>query len=363
LQVEHPVTELVTGLDLVELQVRVAAGEPLAMSQSDVSLSGHAVEARVYAEDPAHGFLPSIGRVVAYRSPAGPGVRVDSGIEEGSEVTAHYDPMLAKVIAHGPDRAVALARLDRALAELRVVGPTTNVPWLRALLARPEVRAGELDTELIEWLGDAVAVPPLAEDLPGLAVLALLGSPRSDDPWDSLDGWRHGGAAAYAAPRMRLDGPDGEVSAVAPSDGVRHVRSGLGIEGDGGVARLVEVYPDGGAVWLVDEGVPSRWAVAVDRASARSAGGSLDAPMPGTVIDVRTEPGATVAEGDVLVVLESMKMELAIQAPVDGTVADVFVATGDRVAQSQPLVALADGAVCEKVGIPTQMHTDREVSA
>jgi acetyl-CoA/propionyl-CoA carboxylase, biotin carboxylase, biotin carboxyl carrier protein len=191
LQVEHPVTELVTGLDLVELQLRVAAGESLGFSQSDVSLTGWAIEARVYAEDPARGFLPSTGRIAAYREPSG--VRVDSGIEEGSEVTADYDPLLAKVIASGADRAQALARLDRALAELRVVGPTTNVAWLRALLARPEVCAGELDTALIERLGAAVAVPALADDLPGLAVLALLGAPRSDDPCDALDGWRLGG--------------------------------------------------------------------------------------------------------------------------------------------------------------------------
>jgi acetyl-CoA/propionyl-CoA carboxylase, biotin carboxylase, biotin carboxyl carrier protein len=343
LQVEHPVTELVTGLDLVELQLRVAAGEPLPLAQSDVSLSGHAVEARVYAEDPAHGFLPSTGRVLAYREPAG--VRVDSGVEQGSEVSAHYDPLLAKLIAHGPDRASALTRLDRALADLRVVGPTTNAAYLRALLARPEVRAGELDTELIERLGEEVGVPGPAADLPGLAVLALLGSPRSDDPWDALDGWRLGGVRAPA--RLRLDGLEGEVLAGAPSAGVRRVPGGLGIEREGGVARVVEVHPDGAAVWLVDDGVPTRWTPAVDRAGARSAGGSLDAPMPGTVIDVRTEPGASVAEGDVLVVLESMKMELAIQAPSDGTVADVFVATGDRVAQSQPLVALADGAASD----------------
>jgi len=356
LQVEHPVTEAVTGLDLVELQLRVAAGEPLGLSQSDVSLSGHAVEARVYAEDPGHGFLPSTGRVVAYRAPRD--VRVDSGIEEGSEVGSQYDPLLAKVIAHGPDRAAALARLDRALAELRVVGPTTNAAWLRALLARPEVQAGELDTTLIERLGDAVAPPPLADDLPGLAVRALLGEPGSDDPWDALDGWRLGGPDARVPARMRLDGPAGEVSAVAPVVGVRRVRGGLGIEGEGGVARIVEVHPDGDAVWLVEGGVPTRWAAAVDRHGSRVAGGSLDAPMPGTVIDVRTEPGAAVAEGDTLVILESMKMELAIQAPADGVVADVFVATGDRVAQAQPLVALEDGAVPDRGSIrPPKRHT------
>jgi acetyl-CoA/propionyl-CoA carboxylase, biotin carboxylase, biotin carboxyl carrier protein len=339
LQVEHPVTEAVTGLDLVELQLRVAAGEPLGFAQDEVSLSGHAVEARVYAEDPANGFLPSTGRVVAYREPRD--VRVDSGIEEGSEVTAHYDPLLAKVIAVGGDRASALARLDRALSELRVVGPTTNASWLRVLLARPEVRAGELDTTLVERL--AVLPPPLADDLPGLAVLALLGSPASDDPWDAVDGWRLGGDRVAA--RMQLVGPAGEVSAVEVSSGVRRVPGGLGIEGEGGVLRIVEVYPDGSGVWLVDGGVPSRWAPAVDRAGARVAGGSLDAPMPGTVIDVRVEPGAAVAEGDTLVILESMKMELAIQAPADGVVIEVFVATGDRVAQSAPLVALEAGTL------------------
>ncbi len=356
-QVEHPVTEAVTGLDLVELQLRVAAGEPLSLSQEDVRLDGCAVEARVYAEDPASGFLPSTGRVVAYREPSG--VRVDSGIEEGTEVTAHYDPLLAKVIAHGADRAAALGRLDRALADLRVVGPTTNAAYLRALLARPEVHAGELDTELIERLGEAVAPPAPTADLASLAVVALLGSPSSDDPWDAVDGWRLGGVLAPA--RMRLEGPDGEISAVA-SPGARWSRCRLGIEGEGagvlvvdgeaaavggpaGLVRTVEVFRDGATVWLVDDGVPSRWAVAVDRHGTHSVGGSLDAPMPGTVIDVRTAPGATVAEGDVLVVLESMKMELAIQAPADGTVTDVFVATGDRVAQADPLVALDPGTL------------------
>jgi len=359
LQVEHPVTEAITGLDLVELQLRVAAGEPLPFAQPEVSLSGWAIEARVYAEDPASGFLPATGRVVAYREPLD--VRVDSGIEEGSEVAAHYDPLLAKVIASGVDRAQALARLERALAELRVVGMTTNVPYLRALLARPEVQAGALDTGLIERLGDAVAAPPPADDLPGLAVLALLGSPVSDDPWDALDGWRLGGVRAPAG--MRLEGPSGEVSAVASSDGVRRVRDGLGTEGEGGVARVVEVYLEGDAAWLVDRGVPTRWAPAVDRAGARVAGGSLDAPMPGTVIDVRTEPGAAVAEGDTLVILESMKMELAVQAPADGVVLDVFVATGDRVAQAQPLVALDAGTLVISGRRVTQNDQSSDVPA
>jgi acetyl-CoA/propionyl-CoA carboxylase biotin carboxyl carrier protein len=318
LQVEHPVTELVTGLDLVELQLRVAAGEPLPLTQDDVRLDGHAVEARLYAEDAAAGFLPSTGRVVAYRAPTGAGVRVDSGIETGSEVTTDYDPMLAKVIAAGPDRATALARLERALARTLVAGPTTNAPYLRALLARPEVRAGELDTGLIERLGDAIAPPPPAEDLPGLAVAALVGPPPTDDPWDARDGWRTGGRIAPA--RLRLAG-HGLVAAAAP--------------------RPVEAIPDDDAVWIVDDGVPHRFAPEVDVAGEHAGDGSLEAPMPGTILDVRAATGDAVAEGDVLVVMESMKMELTIVAPAAGTVADVLVASGDRVARGQALIEVA----------------------
>jgi acetyl-CoA/propionyl-CoA carboxylase biotin carboxyl carrier protein len=313
-QVEHPVT----------LQLRGAAGEPLEMTQDDVALRGHAVEARLYAEDPANGFLPSTGRVVAYREPAG--VRVDSGIAEGVQVTSAYDPMLAKLIASGPDRATALRRLERALADVRVVGPATNAPYLRALLARPEVRAGELDTGLIERLGDAVAPPAPADDLPALAVLALLGPPPSDDPWDARDGWRVSGARADA--RMRLTGPDGIVDAVAQL-------------ADGAEPRFVEVVADGDAVWLIDDGVPTRWAPAPDLAAAHAAAGSLEAPMPGVVLDVRTETGAEVAEGDVLLVLESMKMELTVVAPTDGVVGELHVRAGDHVTQGQILVAVA----------------------
>jgi acetyl-CoA/propionyl-CoA carboxylase biotin carboxyl carrier protein len=314
LQVEHPVTELVTGLDLVELQLRVAAGEPLPLAQEDVELRGHAVEARVYAEDAAAGFLPSTGRVVAYRAPAGAGVRVDSGITRGSEVTSDYDPMLAKVIAHGPDRATALARLERALAHTLVAGPTTNTPYLRALIARPEVRAGDIDTGLIERLGDAIAPPSPADDLPGLAVDALVGAPRSDDPWDATDGWRPGGRTAPA--RIRLDG-HGLVAA-------EH--------------RPVEAIREGDAIWIVDDGVPHRFAPAVDVAGEHAGAGSLEAPMPGTIIDVRAATGDSVDEGDVLVVMESMKMELSIVAPSAGTVGDVHVSAGDRVARGQSLV-------------------------
>ncbi|MFN8204210.1 MAG: biotin carboxylase N-terminal domain-containing protein [Solirubrobacteraceae bacterium] len=339
LQVEHPVTEAVCGLDLVELQLRVAAGEPLALVQDDVRLDGHAIEARVYAEDPAAGFLPSTGRIAGYREPAG--VRVDSGVAAGSVVGADYDPMLAKVIAHAPDRATALARLEHALGDMIVAGPTTNTAWLRALLRRPEVRAGELDTGLIERLGDAVAPPPPAGDLPAVALAALSGAPRSDDPWEARDGWRPGGAR-FAAHAL-LAGPDGPVMAtltpqaadrIVPADGALLVRD------EDGATRPVDVVRDGDGVWLVDDGVPSFWAPATDSAAQHHGSGSLEAPMPGVVLDVRAQLGAGVEEGDVLVVLESMKMELSVAAPAAGTVAELHVQKGDPVTRGQVMVVV-----------------------
>jgi len=382
LQVEHPVTEAITGLDLVELQLRVAAGEPLPFAQEDVAFDGHAIEARLYAEDPANGFLPATGRIVAWREPAG--VRVDAGVAKGVEVTGDYDPLLAKVIAHGPDRATALARLDGALADLLVLGPATNAAYLRALLARPEVREGALDTGLIERLGAAVAPPPPDPALAAVALAALAGEPPSDDPWDARDGWRLGEPAGI---RALLDGPDGPLDvalAAAPEGALGAERQGalaaapdgagwrwrigeasgaFALGGDagsgpgaGGTAdralldghtRAVEIHRDGDAVWLRDGAAePVRFALAAGagRSGRGAAAGSLEAPMPGTVVAVRAAQGDGVREGDVLVVLESMKMELAVQAPADGVVADVLVAAGDRVARGQALVALGSAA-------------------
>ena len=349
LQVEHPVTEAVTGLDLVELQLRVAAGEPLPLRQDELAMSGHAVEARIYAEDPQSGFLPSSGRIVAWRVPAG--ARVDSGVEEGTEVTSHYDPLLAKLIVHGTDREAALGKLGAALRGLVVVGPATNVPYLRALAEQDEVRAGRLDTGLLERLGGELGPGP-DPALPALALVALIGEPESDDPWEARDCWRPG-ERGWA--RGRLSGEGREVqAAVRPdgagwfeADGVRarldgerlHVRAGR-------VARTIEVIRDGAAVWLVDDGVPTRWTLAGDEAERRALPGSLEAPMPGTVLDVRAEAGAQVEEGDVLLVLESMKMELAIASPFAGVVGDIAVRAGDRVARGQALadVEPAEGA-------------------
>jgi acetyl-CoA/propionyl-CoA carboxylase, biotin carboxylase, biotin carboxyl carrier protein len=349
LQVEHPVTEAVTGLDLVELQLRIAAGEPLWFGQDEVRMEGHAVEARLYAEDPANGFLPSAGRIVAYEEPAG--VRVDSGIEAGTEVGTDYDPMLAKLIAHASERGRALADLDRGLGELVVLGPATNAGYLRALLARPEVRAGELDTGLIERLGTEIAPPPAAPELVAVALVEIVGPPPSDDPWDARDGWRQTGPA-WA--RARLLGPNGEVDvAIRAADDRWEWRSGpdsgdfsmdgVTLEVDG-ESRPLRVYRDDRAAWILDGAAdPARFVLAEEAGglAAGAGAGSLEAPMPGVVIDVRTAPGAEVAEGDVLVVLESMKMELAVQSPREGAVAEVLVTKGEQVARGQALIALA----------------------
>jgi acetyl-CoA/propionyl-CoA carboxylase biotin carboxyl carrier protein len=343
LQVEHPVTEAVTGLDLVELQLRVAAGEPLPLRQDELELRGHSIEARIYAEDPRAGFLPSSGRIVAWRPPAG--ARIDSGVEEGSEVTSHYDPLLAKLIVSAPDREAALGRLGAALRDFTVAGPATNVAYLRALAENEDVRAGRLDTGLLERLGGELGPQP-DPAWPALALVALIGQPESDDPWDACDGWRPGGRT-WA--RARLSGEDGDVqAAVRPdgsgwfeADGVRARLEGerLRVEANG-IGRDVAVHREGASVWLVDDGVATRWTRAGDDPERRALPGSLEAPMPGTVLDVRAAAGAQVAEGDVLLVLESMKMELAIASPFDGVVGGIAVRAGDRVTRGQELAAV-----------------------
>jgi acetyl-CoA/propionyl-CoA carboxylase biotin carboxyl carrier protein len=356
LQVEHPVTEAVTGLDLVELQLLVAAGQELPFEQHDVELRGHAVEARIYAEEPGRGFLPSTGTVVAYREPRRAvlyepyapikhsSVRVDSGVGEGSVVGADYDPMLAKVIGAAADRREALAALDRALGELVLLGPGTNVAYLRALLRRPEVRVGELDTGLIERLGDAVAPPPMDPEVPGAALRLLLDEGAGDDPWEAGDAWRVQGPGTV---RANLDGPEDEIEVSFQPDTEVAVSRHTGGETQ---PRWEVVWEHGAggdpeAVWILDGAAePARFALA-DEDSEQGAGagaGSLEAPMPGTVIAVRHDPGDEVAEGEVLVVVESMKMELAISSPGDGTVAEVLVAAGDQVERGQALVRMGE---------------------
>jgi len=329
LQVEHPVTELVYGVDLVEQQLRIAAGEPLALEQAALRPRGHAVEARLYAEDPATGFLPATGRVRALRVPAGRAVRVDAGIRAGSEVGTGFDPLLAKVIAHGADRPGALRRLHRALGDLELLGVTTNAAFTRALLEHEDVRAGRQDTGLLERVLDGLAGDP-PDDLLAAAALAAAGTAHPPGPWRRVF---EAGEVRIAAGELVAAGRrwSAEVLAAGPTR--------LTAELDG-VVRHYAVAREGDDVWIAREG--HHLAALARRADRRAAApaGSLEAPMPGTVLLVPVRNGDAVGEGDVLLVLESMKMELTITAPHDGTVEGLALAPGDRVSHRQPLVTV-----------------------
>ncbi len=352
LQVEHPVTELVYGVDLVELQLRIAGGEALRVAQEELVPRGHAVEARLYAEDPAAGFLPAAGTVRRYVEPRGAGVRVDSGIRPGSEIATAYDPLLAKVIAHGPDRATALGRLDRALGELELLGVTTNAAFTRALLQHEDVRAGEQDTGLLER---ALAALDIAspDDLLPAAALAAADTAHPAGPWRRvLDG--HGevrvsagavtaGRRSWQAELRQPSTPPASSADACPPVGRQPApgasfafRASL----DGIERRYCAAVTDD-TIWIARDGHHLELRTHRPlRSGAGAPAGALEAPMPGTVLLVCVADGDTVAEGDVLLVLESMKLELAITAPHPGTVAGLALAPGDRVALKQPLVAV-----------------------
>ncbi|MFE1460629.1 acetyl-CoA carboxylase biotin carboxylase subunit [Streptomyces nigra] len=341
LQVEHPVTELITGIDLVEWQLRVAAGERLAFGQDDIRLTGHAVEARVCAEDPARGFLPSGGTVLKLREPQGDGVRTDSGLSEGTEVGSLYDPMLSKVIAYGPDRATALRRLRAALAETVTLGVPTNAGFLRRLLAHPAVVAGELDTGLVERVVDDLVSTEVPEEVYEAAAAVRLDAlrPRGDgwtDPFAVPSGWRLGGTPRPVSFPLRVREPveytprgsatitDDEVSVTL--DGVRHT-----------FRRAADWLGRDGDAWHVRDHDP----VAASLTGAAHAGAdSLTAPMPGTVTVVKVAVGDEVTAGQSLLVVEAMKMEHVISAPHAGTVAELDVTPGTTVAMDQVLAVV-----------------------
>jgi len=362
LQVEHPVTEAVTGLDLVEWQLRVAAGEKLTFTQDDVELNGHAIEARVYAEDPARGFLPTGGRVLQVFEPAGAGVRVDSSLLAGTVVGSDYDPMLSKVIAYGADRDEALAKLDRALSQTAVLGVQTNVEFLRFLLADERVRAGDLDTALLdERLVDFVPLPA-PEDVLAAAGLyrqwALAYRARRsarDNLWAAPTGWRVGGAAAPVRTAMRTPlrtetvsvwGPpvaakvqvgDGEIASAT----VQLERDQMSVTLDG-LRRDYRWAEADRHLWIADERGTWQLREAEEQKIHRAAGerpAEVVSPMPGSVIAVQVNSGAEVTEGDVVVVVEAMKMEHSLAAPVSGQV-EVLVSVGDQVKVEQVLARI-----------------------
>lgn len=358
LQVEHPVTEMVTGLDLVALQVRVAAGEKLPVVQDDIRLDGHAIEARVYAEDPARGFLPTGGDVIGLREPSGPGVRVDSGITRGTVVGSDYDPMLAKVITHADDRAGALRALDKALADTAVLGLTTNVEFLRFLLADPDVIAGDLDTGLLDRrLPDFMAATATDDELIAAAAYRWLRSwpAAPSSPWEVPSGWRIAGRAPTPVRLRAGERTDHVWLTGTPDDATATVEGGdsrtlsAAVTGDRLVVTVDGVRTEylaagtGGQIWLARAGrvqmVEEVREAPVRADDVHSGDAELTSPMPGAVVAVGVEDGATVSAGTVVVTVEAMKMEHALSAPVDGVV-DLLVGAGEQVKVGQVLARI-----------------------
>jgi 3-methylcrotonyl-CoA carboxylase alpha subunit len=369
LQVEHPVTEMITGLDLVKWQLLVAAGEPLPLKQEQLAFHGHAIEARIYAENPAKGFLPSTGTLRHLRAPEERrgAVRVDSGVRQGDAITPYYDPMIAKLIAWGEDRGTALGRLRAALAEYEIIGVSTNVEFLARTVSSKAFSAADLDTGLIERcraelfpadtgasdedFAAAAFAELLAEEAQAAASAKISGDPHS--PWDRVDGWRlnlgshheiafvqgdrvckvqiHFTADGY---RLSVDGRD-YLLAGREENGVLQVTLGS-------ASFRVRAVRDGTDWHLFRDGAHRVLALQGTQAApeAAGAGGSLAAPMPGKILQVLVQAGANVARGTPLVILEAMKMEHTIAAPRDGRVAEIHFKAGEQVDEGAELLRL-----------------------
>ncbi len=282
LQVEHPVTEWVTGLDLVKLQIRVAAGETLPFTQQQVSQRGHAIELRIYAEDPSNNFLPDIGTITRYREPFAPGVRIDSGVAEGDEISIHYDPMIAKLSVYGMDRADAIGRARQALSQYQIGGVITNIPFLRAVIDHPVFIEGKATTRFIDQYLTPFT-PPETDAPEETEPTSVQQKPESTDPWDRSDSFRMGGGVTYTLSK-------------------------------------------GGATQ--------------SRRKAHHAEGALTAVMPGQVTKILVNEGDTVTKGQTLVLLEAMKMEIRVNAPGDGKVRKILVEQGQVVERGATLIEL-----------------------
>ena len=367
LQVEHPVTEAITGLDLVEWQLRVASGQPLPLKQSELKIQGHAIEARICAENPDNNFLPATGQLLVYRKPQASAfevsnVRIDDGVREGGEISPFYDSMIAKLIVYGADRAEALARLDAALAQVHIVGVTTNVQFLRGVLATDSFANAKLDTALIER-ERAVLFDRESLGLPLVAAAAITRTLVSEwpstapDPFARCDGWR-----ALGEYTRRFDftfrGEDTSACLAYKRDGSLWLKVG-DVEGALVVGRLptgefnvgfngarhtVDVYRSHSTDYVFASHGASKIST-VDRLAhageTQAEGGRLTAPMPGKVVSFSVKAGDKVNKGQPLAVMEAMKMEHTIAAPADGTVEELLYAPGDQVTEGAELLRLA----------------------
>jgi 3-methylcrotonyl-CoA carboxylase alpha subunit len=386
LQVEHPVTEMITGTDLVEWQLRVAFGQPLPKQQHELTINGHAIEARVYAENPEKGFLPSIGTLRFMDTPSAvsfelggvanspAGVRIDSGVRQGDAISPFYDPMIAKLIVWGVDRTQALSRMAQALSEFHIVGLATNIAFLKRLVEGQAFSSADLDTGLIERNHASLfpAAAPATKGALALAAVALADAEQAlsvsnnpADPWTSTHGWRLNGtyrrqlsfgdeysatldAKAYALALayrphgwvLELDGAAHPLALVGKRDGEYAIRlDGTALHGtvrrDG---ELLHVFT-GGQHYALHYNDPMAHA-----GEAEAAGGRLTAPMPGKVVAVIARDGQEVKKGEPLVIMEAMKMEHTIAAPSDGLVEEILYQVGDQVADGAPLLAFKAAA-------------------
>ena len=357
LQVEHPVTEAITGLDLVEWQFRVAAGEKLPLTQGEVPLSGHAVEARLYAEDPERSFLPSTGKLIALQFPSAAGLRVDSGVEAGDEVTPFYDPMIAKLIAHGESRIAALDTLAAALDKTVVAGPRSNAGFLAALCRAPAFREGNFDTGFIDRNLSALGAVPRELDRAAAALgasrliarerarIAALAADTPASPWDADDAFQLSGNRSLALPIL-ADGESVTAQFV-------YAAGALDVSIDGVAAASDAIAVDAAdAVYVLRHGRQTKVTLrdlALDEAGDAGQGGLVRAPMHGKVLGILVEQGARVTRGQRLAIIEAMKMEHTLVAPADGIVAEIAVAADAQVAEGAKVMVIAPEPAKEQV--------------
>ncbi|GAC1041971.1 acetyl/propionyl/methylcrotonyl-CoA carboxylase subunit alpha [Rhizobium sp. No.120] len=359
LQVEHPVTEAIAGVDLVEWQLRVASGEPLPKTQDELTINGWAFEARIYAEDPSRGFLPATGTLSHLRFPEGD-VRIDSGVREGGSITPHYDPLIAKLTVHAPDRATALAKLTRGLEQTQVAGTTTNLDFLIRLSRQPDFAAGQPDTGLIDRDVEALTSARQPDDA-ALAIAAIVeaggfAEATDNDPWLSLGPWRLWGEAsrpvtlhfAGGHQNCRVAARSRSLFSVAFDDRIILVRllagEGLArhVEIDGRQSQLDIFETLSGVTFFLDGQTHHfhRLDLLDGGEEAASGGDRVIAPMPGLVKIVRVREGDPVTKGQALIVMEAMKMELTLTAARDGIVESLHVGEGDQTSESAVLLSL-----------------------